>query len=117
MTDEVLDLAAVAPGRFSVISLCDVLEHTASPPAVLDAVRAGLRDDGVVFISCPNIESLAWVTLDAENVNPYWSEIEHYHNFGFRRLRSLLADRGFRAVSCSVSNRYRVCMDVVAIKS
>ena len=52
----------------------------------------------------------------AWRVNPYWAEIEHCHNFSYRRLRALLTEHGFEPVSCSVSNRYRVCMDVVARK-
>jgi hypothetical protein len=57
----------------------------------------------------------AWLDvglLDTENVNPYWSEIEHCHNFTYARLRELLRDHGFEPLSCSISNHYRVCMDV-----
>jgi len=110
------ELGELAPARFDVVSLCDVLEHVPYPRPVLDAVWAALRPGGVLFISCPNTDSLAWDVLNRENVNPYWSEIEHFHNFSYRRLRTTLREHGFEPISCSVSSRYRVCMDVVARK-
>jgi protein O-GlcNAc transferase len=116
LAQDVTELKDGQPGRFDVISMCDVLEHVPFPLAALDAVVHALRDGGALFISCPNTDSLAWRTLDGEGVNPYWAEIEHYHNFSFRRLRTLLLQYGLVPVSCSISNRYRVCMDVVARK-
>jgi protein O-GlcNAc transferase len=117
LSEDVTDLRNGEPARFDVISLCDVLEHVPFPRRVLDAVSYALRPGGVVFISCPNRDSLAWRALNEENVNPYWSEIEHYHNFSWRRLRELLLQHGLLAVSCSINNRYRVGMDVVARKT
>lgn len=110
------DLEALAPGRFDVVSLCDVLEHVPHPRALLDSVWHGMRDGGLLFISCPNEGSLAWRHANANGINPYWGEIEHFHNFSYRRLRTLLSEHGFEAVSCSVSSRYRICMDVLAVR-
>jgi SAM-dependent methyltransferase len=113
---DLMELPNDAPDAYDVISLCDVLEHMPFPGPALQAVGRALRDGGVLFLSCPNVDSLAWQALDLEGVNPYWSEIEHLHNFSYRRLRDLLSEYGFEPVSCSVSNRYRVCMDVLARK-
>jgi protein O-GlcNAc transferase len=47
---------------------------------------------------------------------PIGGEIEHYHNFSRKRLYAHLEEQGFRPVEYHVSERHRVCMDVVAIK-
>jgi SAM-dependent methyltransferase len=103
-----------APRRFSVISLADVLEHMPFPRKALTAIVRLLKDDGVLFLSMPNMDSMLWRALDNVRQNPYWSEIEHYHNFGRKRLTSLLGEFGFEAVHYAISERYRIGMEVVA---
>jgi 2-polyprenyl-3-methyl-5-hydroxy-6-metoxy-1,4-benzoquinol methylase len=105
------------PSRFRVMSLCDVLEHVPYPRACLDRARALLEDDGVLFVSMPNSESALWRVLDQHNVNPYWGEMEHYHNFSRTRLYALLRETGFEPLRFGISERYRVCMEVVARRS
>jgi predicted SAM-dependent methyltransferase len=94
--------------------MCDVLEHVPFPLPALRGVFGALRPGGILFLSSPNRASLAWEVLDDEDVNPYWSEGEHCHNFSYPQLRNVLRDVGFEPLSCSVSNRYRVSMDVLA---
>jgi SAM-dependent methyltransferase len=101
----------------SVISMADVLEHMPFPQTGLKAARRLLREGGVLFVSMPNCESPAWQLLNGANANPYWPEVEHYHNFGRSTLYSLLEQHGFRPVRYGVSERYRVCMEVVAVKA
>lgn len=103
-----------APSRFSVISMADVLEHMPYPKKGLAAAKRLLRPDGVLFLSMPNYNCSAWRLLDAANGNPYWGELEHFHNFSRQRLYSLLAETGFVPVHYGISERYRVCMEVVA---
>ena len=105
------------PGRYSVISMCDVLEHMPYPVAALQAVHRLLKDDGVVLLSMPNIDSVAWNAMNEAQTNPYWAEIEHYHNFGRRRLFDILRDNGLEPVKFGLSERYRACMEVVAEKA
>jgi SAM-dependent methyltransferase len=102
------------PGRFAVISLADVLEHMPFPKQGLDAARRLLRADGALFVSMPNYDCAAWRLLDAGNANPYWGELEHFHNFSRARLYALLEEHGFEPVHYAVSERYRVCMEVIA---
>lgn len=104
------------PGRFAVISMADVLEHMPYPSVGLTAAHKLLRPGGALFVSMPNMDSVVWRLLDQARTNPYWGEIEHYHNFGRRRLYALLAEHGFRAVRYSVSERYRVCMEIIALR-
>lgn len=101
-------------GSFAVISLADVLEHMPFPKEGLAAAHRLLRPDGVLLVSMPNYDCVAWRLLDAGNANPYWGELEHFHNFSRQRLYSLLEEHGFEVVHYSVSERYRVCMEVIA---
>jgi SAM-dependent methyltransferase len=110
-----VDIAALnEPERFSVISMADVLEHMPFPQNGLAAARRLLRPDGILFVSMPNYNCAAWRLLDSNNVNPYWGELEHFHNFSRTRLYDLMKDIGFEAVHYGVSERYRVCMEVIA---
>jgi SAM-dependent methyltransferase len=102
--------------NFSVISLADVLEHMPYPKKGLQAVRRLLKPNGTVFISMPNYNCLAWRLLDQNNANAYWGELEHYHNFSRQRLFLLLDEMGFAPVSYGISERYRVCMEIIARK-
>lgn len=104
-------------GRCSVISMADVLEHAPYPKKVLEAARRLLSGDGILFASLPNMESMAWQAMDRQRANPYWAEIEHYHNFGRSRFYALLAEMGFAPVRYGVSERYRAGMEVIAKKA
>lgn len=103
--------------KCSVISLADVLEHTPFPKKILDCCNKLLNDNGILFLSMPNSESIIWDMANENNVNPYWGELEHYHNFSRSRLYSFLEENGFKAVRYGVSERYRVCMEVIAKKN
>lgn len=102
--------------RFSVISMADVLEHMPYPKAALKAAHRLLQPNGVLFVSMPNMDTLVWRMMDAENNNPYWGELEHYHNFSRSRLYALLEDHGFEPVRYNISERYRSCMEVIAVR-
>jgi protein O-GlcNAc transferase len=104
------------PGRCSVISMADVLEHMPFPKRGLAAAHALLGARGIVFLSMPNMDSVLWEALSANHANPYWGELEHYHNFGRKRLYRLLDETGFEPVRFGISERYRACMEVVARK-
>ena len=54
--------------------------------------------------------------MNEQYLNLYLGELEHYHNFSKSRLYSLLAECGFEAVRYGISERYRVCMVVIALR-
>jgi SAM-dependent methyltransferase len=109
-----IDIAAFeGENRFSVISMADVLEHMPFPRDGLAAARRLLLPEGILFVSMPNYNCAAWRLLDANNANPYWGEIEHFHNFSRSRLYTLMKDMGFEAIHYGISERYRVCMEVI----
>jgi protein O-GlcNAc transferase len=103
-------------GRFSVISMADVLEHIPYPKPALQAVNRLMKPGGVLFVSMPNMATMIWRALDGMNANPYWGEIEHYHNFTRQRLYAVLEEHGFAPLQYGISERYRACMEVIAEK-
>jgi methionine biosynthesis protein MetW len=42
-------------GKYDVIMMADVLEHTVNPAALLQLVRSGLKKDGTIIASVPNV--------------------------------------------------------------
>ncbi len=98
---------------YSVISMADVLEHMPYPETAVAAAARLLSADGVIFISLPAYASPIWRLLDSSGANPYWSELEHYHNFSRARLCDLLAGHGFQLLEYGVSERYRACMELI----
>jgi Methyltransferase domain len=70
--------------------MADVLEHIPFPKMALAAAHRLLQQDGVLFLSMRNMDSMVWRLLHRNGANPYWGEIEHYHNFSRRRLYALL---------------------------
>jgi SAM-dependent methyltransferase len=109
------DLAALAgEARFTVISMADVLEHMPFPREGLTAAHRLLARGGILLVSMPNYNCAAWRLLDGANANPYWGELEHFHNFSRKRLYALLEETGFVPVAYGISERYRLCMEVIA---
>ena len=102
------------PTKPSVISMADVLEHEAFPIESLRSARELIQDRGVLLVSMPNSSSSVWHYWEVNNMNPYWVEIEHYHNFSRERLYEILKETGFNPVRYAVSERYRSCMEVLA---
>jgi 2-polyprenyl-3-methyl-5-hydroxy-6-metoxy-1,4-benzoquinol methylase len=103
-------------GRFAVVSMADVLEHIPFPKPALVAARRLLKSDGLLFLSMPSYDAPVWRELDAQNANPYWMEIEHFHNFSRGRLYALLEEHGFKPIHFAVSERYRAGMEIISKK-
>lgn len=111
------DVATLDLGRpCQVVSMLDVLEHMPFPAQALQAVHRMLAPGGVCVLSMPNSEHILWELLTSNNANPYWGELEHYHNFSRTRLYQLLEAQGFIPKRYGVSERYRACMEVIAVK-
>lgn len=101
----------------AVISMADVLEHMPFPQEGLRAAHRLLAPGGILLLSMPNMESAVWRALDDNKTNPYWGEIEHYHNFSRSRLFALLHEHGFTPLRYGISERYRASMEIIARKS
>lgn len=102
--------------KISIVSMMDVLEHIPYPKKILESVFSKMEKNAYLIISMPNTENIIWKLMTEQNKNPYLGEIEHYHNFSRTRLFSLLDECGFNIKSYGISERYRVCMEVIATK-
>jgi SAM-dependent methyltransferase len=102
------------PRPFGVLCMADVLEHLPFPKQALRHARSLLAQHGLLFLSMPNADAFVWEALNRESANPYWGELEHYHNFGRKRLFELLAECGFEPLRYGVSARYPACMEVIS---
>ncbi len=98
----------------TVISMADVVEHEPFPRDVLRSARELIDCPGTLLISMPNASAPLWHHWDMINQNPYWCEIEHYHNFTREKIYALLEETGFKPRHYAVSERYHACMEVLA---
>lgn len=105
---------AIFATKPTVISLADVVEHEPFPLDVLRCARQLINHPGVLLISMPNGSAPLWQHWNATNQNPYWTEIEHYHNFTRETLYAVLEEVGFKPAHYAISERYRCCMEVLA---
>lgn len=104
-------------GSFQVISLCDVLEHVAFPLDLLAQLRGLLARNGILLLSMPNSDCAVWADWERKDQNPYWGELEHFHNFSRASLYRTLEACGFKPMRYGISERYRACMEVIAWKN
>jgi 2-polyprenyl-3-methyl-5-hydroxy-6-metoxy-1,4-benzoquinol methylase len=102
--------------RFSVVSMADVLQCAPFPKRALAAAHRIMRRGGALFVSMPNMATIAWRLLDASGANPYWGEIEHCHNFTRERLVKLIEQEGFKVAEYNVAEHGPTGMEVIAIK-
>jgi 2-polyprenyl-3-methyl-5-hydroxy-6-metoxy-1,4-benzoquinol methylase len=84
-----------APGSYDVVTLWDVLEHTADPKSEIREVHRLLADDGLIVINYPDIGS--WM---ARVMGRSWVFLLDVHLYYFTRatIRKLLEDEGFALV-------------------
>ncbi|MFO1322791.1 MAG: class I SAM-dependent methyltransferase [Burkholderiales bacterium] len=99
-----------------VISMMDVLEHMAWPRKALQHAYEVLAPQGCLVLSMPNMQAGIWRMLDDSAANPYWTEIEHHHNFTRVRLAHLLADHGFEVALFDIPQRYKAQMELYAVR-
>lgn len=80
---------------FDVITMVDVIEHLVNPKETLIQTRRILKNDGLLFISTPDVDSLASRILKAK-----WWGIKKYHLFYFSKetLGKMLDAAGFKII-------------------
>ncbi|MEO5362281.1 MAG: class I SAM-dependent methyltransferase [Magnetococcus sp. DMHC-8] len=103
-------------GSFSVISMTDVIEHLPYPQTCLTAVGRLLERGGALFVVTPNRGSAVWRMNEMNGFNAYYGTQDHYHAFSREGLYALLSRHGLKPVSFAVSERFRMGMEVIAIK-
>jgi 2-polyprenyl-3-methyl-5-hydroxy-6-metoxy-1,4-benzoquinol methylase len=82
-------------GDFSVVTMCDFIEHVRDPTVTLKRAHALLRPGGALAITTPDTGSLSHRALSKG-----WTHYKTEHLFYFNRanIARFLADLGFSAV-------------------
>jgi 2-polyprenyl-3-methyl-5-hydroxy-6-metoxy-1,4-benzoquinol methylase len=99
-----------------VLSMMDVLQQLSHPREALRKAAQILPAGGVLIISTPDMQSSGWKLLDCANGNPFWTELEHHHNFARERLFALLRECGFDIVDFTVPTRNKAAMELYAVR-
>lgn len=106
----VIEQLSVDTPKFDCVFMLDVVEHMRDPASALKHARS--ISDGLV-ISVPNMSNVAAKLMTARGVNPYWKELEHYHNFCGYRIRELLHECGWFVSQQRFSKRYRLGLEIL----
>ena len=91
------------PAFFDVIVIKDTLEHVIDPAQLLCDARQILKPDGILYISTPDISSMAAMILRAR-----WWGIKNHHLYYFapKTIKSLLNKCGFNVAKISRQIRF-----------
>ena len=102
---DVFPSPALADRRFDVVVMNDFIEHMPDPGAALEAARAMLTVDGILFLTTPDIGSLM-----ARLTRARWLHLkpnEHLVYFDRRTIDALLTRTGFRIKHLRAIGRVR----------
>lgn len=86
----------MSKNQFDVITLWDVLEHIPNPNQDLERIYRIIKDDGILVVRVPNIDS-----IDARLFGAYWAGFDpprHYFAFSEQTLRRLLHKNNFEVI-------------------
>ncbi len=89
--------APLAPGRYDVVTLFDVLEHLPRPVPPLARIHAALRPGGTLAVTVPDVGCL-WARVSGRHW-PLVTPHEHLVYFTRRTLQRTLLRAGFARVS------------------
>lgn len=78
--------------EFDIVTLWDVLEHTADPAAVLKECRRILKPGGLLFVNYPDIG--AWISRTMGRKWVFLLSV-HYYYFTRKTIRKILDKTGF----------------------
>jgi SAM-dependent methyltransferase len=91
-----LSKVSLPSGSFSVVTMCDYLEHVRDPRAALEGACRLLEQGGAIAITMPDTDSISRRVLGTG-----WThyKVEHLFYFGRSNLEQLLQQCGFQKVS------------------
>jgi SAM-dependent methyltransferase len=101
-----LESAPFSPQSFDLILMSHSLEHLPSPVDALRRVHRLLKENGLLVVSVPNMNSLEFKLF-----GPWWFPLDpprHFYHFDGRSLSVIFARAGFRfqRVRTSISAIY-----------
>jgi SAM-dependent methyltransferase len=89
-----LESAPFSPQSFDLILMSHSLEHLPSPVNALRRVHRLLKDDGLLVVSVPNVNS-----LECKLFGRWWFQLDpprHFYHFDKRSLSGLFTQGGFQ---------------------
>jgi SAM-dependent methyltransferase len=89
-----IESAPFPAGAFDVVFMSHSLEHLPSPIDALQRVHRLLKDDGLLVVSVPNVDSLEFKLF-----GPWWFHLDpprHLYHFGRNSLSTLANKAGFQ---------------------
>ncbi len=92
-----LESAPYPDKYFDLITLNQVIEHHPDPLKLLLALKAKLKDDGRIMLSCPNVGALSRRVTGRKWL--HWHVPYHMNHFSRKSLHLLLDQAGLRMVS------------------
>lgn len=78
---------------FDIVTMWQLIEHLSAPRELVAEIKRILRPGGLLVVSTPNIQSIAWKLLGER-----WGAVEpevHLHLFTVKSLKYLIQDVGF----------------------
>lgn len=84
-------------GEFDLVTMLQVIEHLEAPRAVLMRLKEFLKNDGYIFIECPNYRSYSMRVLGKHHTLLLGNE--HVNMFSRHSLTKLLDECGFEVVA------------------
>ncbi|MCE9524497.1 MAG: class I SAM-dependent methyltransferase [Planctomycetales bacterium] len=95
-----------------LVMFCDVIEHFYRPDEALRKANNCLRENGLVFLTTPNIESL-WARLLGHR---WWHyHIDHLWYFSCKTLCRLAENAGFEVLECGPTKKRFALRYIVSI--
>jgi SAM-dependent methyltransferase len=89
-----LESATFPPKSFDLVLMSHSLEHLPSPADALSRVHSLLKDDGLLVVSVPNVNSLEYKLFGR-----WWFQLDtprHFYHFDKRSLSGLLTQAGLQ---------------------
>jgi SAM-dependent methyltransferase len=89
-----LESAPFPPKSFDLVFMSHSLEHLPSPASALRRVHSLLKDDGLLVVSVPNVNSLEYKLFGR-----WWFQLDpprHFYHFDKRSLSGLFTQAGFQ---------------------
>jgi len=90
---------------FDVVTMWEVIEHVHDPALVLQKCRRWMRPDGLLFLTCPNVDSLEIMLLGREA--PMVTH-DHLNCFTPDAVASLLERSGFTVLDMTTPGKLDV---------
>jgi len=92
-----LDSSPYPDRYFDLVTLNQVIEHVPDPLKLLVALKAKLKDDGKLMLSCPNVNALSRLLTSKKWL--HWHVPYHINHFSRKSIRLLLEQAGLRVLS------------------